>query len=193
MIRLFAAVEIDAAVRAAAEEASRILKERLRKTRLDARWVAADNLHFTLAFIGHVEDRTAQSFAAALREPVRQPPFTLRLGGCGCFPLSGAPRVIWIGVAEGADGLRALHGEVLRRLTPLGFEPEARPFSAHLTVARVKDVPRGAAREAREAIAHVDVADAACLVTRVTLFRSHLSPKGSRYEALAHGELGHGS
>jgi RNA 2',3'-cyclic 3'-phosphodiesterase len=87
------------------------------------------------------------------------------------------------------DGLSRLQQEVVKRLHPLGFEPERRPFSAHLTIARVKDVPRAAARDARALVAAARVPDASCLITRVTLFRSHLSPKGSRYEALAHGEL----
>ena len=57
------------------------------------------------------------------------------------------------------------------------------------TLARVKDIDRRAAREARGIVSDARPPDATSLVTRVTLFRSHLSPKGSRYEPLAHGEL----
>ena len=188
-MRLFVAVELDESVRAAAQRTADELRQQLRQTSLDARWVAADNLHFTLVFIGQVEDAAADPFVAAVRQPFRQSPFRLRLGPCGAFPPSGPPRVLWIGLAEGMDGLRQLHGEVVRRLQPVGFEPEARPFSAHVTIARVKDVPRAAARDARAIVMAARVPDASCPVTRVTLFRSHLSPKGSRYEALAYGEL----
>jgi 2'-5' RNA ligase len=188
-MRLFVAVELDDAVRTVAARTADELQRQLRRTGLDARWVAADNLHLTLVFIGQVDDQAAGSFVAALSRPFPQPPFRLRLGRCGVFPPSGPPRVIWIGLAEGGDRLATLQGEVVRRLQPLGFEPERRPFSAHLTIARVKDVPRAAARDARAIATAASVPDASCLVTRVTLFRSHLSPKGSRYEALAHGEL----
>ena len=192
-MRLFVAVELDEAVRAAAERTADDLRQRLRTTRLDARWVTGDKLHFTLVFIGHVDDTRADRFAAAVRQPFARAPFPLRLGGCGAFPPSGPPRVIWIGVSEGADALRALQHDVVARLEPLGFEPERRPFSAHLTLARVKDIDRRAARDARATIASAPVPDAECEITRVTLFQSHLSPKGSRYEVLAHGELAQGS
>jgi RNA 2',3'-cyclic 3'-phosphodiesterase len=192
-MRLFVAVELDEAVRAVAEHAAADLRQRLRRTGLDARWVAPEKMHLTLVFVGHVDDAAAESFASAVRRPFGIAPFALRLGHCGVFPPSGPPRVMWIGFAEGADGLGELHSEVVRRLEPLGFEPERRAFSAHLTLARVKDVPRAAARDVRAIVTAATVPDASCLVTRVTLFRSHLSPKGSRYEALAFGELQSGS
>jgi 2'-5' RNA ligase len=169
------------------------LRRRLRPTRADARWVEIDKLHVTLAFIGHVEDTAVGPFVTAIQQPFALAPFTVRLGPCGVFPPSGPPRVIWIGLAEGADGLGALQQQVVARLQPLGFEPERRPFSAHLTVARVKDIPRGAARGARAIVTAARVPHVRCQVTRVTLFRSHLSPKGSRYEALAHGGLAQGA
>ena len=192
-MRLFIAVELDEAARGAAARAADDLRQQLRRTRLDARWVATDNLHLTLVFIGHIEDSAADSFVAAVTRPFAQPPFQLRLGRCGVFPPSGPPRVLWIGLAEGGEALRFLQEEVVARLQPLGFEAERRPFSAHLTIARVKDLPRATAKDARAIVAGATVPDARCLVTRVTLFRSHLSPKGSRYEALAYGELSYGS
>jgi 2'-5' RNA ligase len=192
-MRLFVAVELDDRVRAAARRVADDLAQELRRTGLDARWVASDNLHFTLVFIGQIEDAAAQSFVAALVRPFDHSRFPVRLGRCGAFPPSGPPRVIWIGLAEGGEPLRHVQEEVVRRLQPLGFEPERRPFSAHLTLARVKDVPRAASRDVRAIVSAASVPVARCLVTRVTLFRSHLSPKGSRYEPLAYGELAQGS
>jgi RNA 2',3'-cyclic 3'-phosphodiesterase len=192
-MRLFVAVELDEAVRAAAGRVASDLRERLRRTGLDARWVASENLHLTLVFIGQVDDQAAEPFASAVQRPFAVRPFWLRLGHCGVFPPSGPARVLWIGLAEGGDPLRRVQEEVVRRLQPLGFEPEHRPFSAHLTIARVRDLPRGSAREARAMVTAMSVPDASCLVTRVTLFRSHLSPKGSRYEARTYGMLADGS
>jgi 2'-5' RNA ligase len=192
-MRLFVAVELDDVVRAAAARVADGLRQQLRRTALDARWVASDNLHLTLLFIGQVDDGAAESFVAAVGQPFARPPVRLRLGQCGVFPPSGPPRVIWIGLAEGVDALRHVQEEIVRRLQPLGFVPERREFSAHLTLARVKDVPRAAARDARTIIAAASVPDASGFVNRVTLFRSHLSPKGSRYEALAYGKLAQGS
>jgi 2'-5' RNA ligase len=83
------------------------------------------------------------------------------------------------------DGLGAIHDEMNRRLLPFGFEPESRPFSAHLTLARVKDAPRGSGRAVRDALAGRDVSAPPVRVTAATLFQSHLSPHGPRYEAVA--------
>jgi 2'-5' RNA ligase len=188
-MRLFVAVELDEAVRESAARIADNLRQELRRTALDARWVASDNLHFTLVFIGQIDDGAAPSFVEAIGRPFDDAAFTVRLGRCGVFPPSGPPRVIWIGLAEGGEGLSRLQQDVVGRLQPLGFEPERRPFSAHLTIARVRDVPRAAARDARAIVASASVPVASCVVRRVTLFRSHLSPKGSRYEALTFGEL----
>jgi 2'-5' RNA ligase len=82
----------------------------------------------------------------------------------------------------------AIHAELNRRLTPFGYEPENRPFNAHLTLARVKDV-RGGARDVRKIVSALVGSSRTCHVTHATLFQSHLSPKGSRYEAIARIDL----
>lgn len=184
-MRLFVAVELDDAVRQAAASVATALQEVLGKRRVDARWVPPENMHLTVRFIGHVADADASPIIAAVAAPVHVEPFTIALDRCGTFPASGPPRVIWIGLREGIEPLRAIAEEMDRRLGPFGFESERRPFSAHLTLARVKDVPRAAAREARQlALAH-HVPAASCHATHGTLFESRLSPRGSRYEAIA--------
>jgi 2'-5' RNA ligase len=120
----------------------------------------------------------------ALRPSLTIAPFDLELGGAGVFPRSGPPRVVWIGLTAGLASLRAMHDELNARLAPLGYEAERRDFSAHLTLARVKDVPRGAARSIREAVAAVPPLSVRCRVDSATLFQSHLSPNGPSYEAL---------
>jgi len=122
----------------------------------------------------------------ALAPPLDLAPFDVELGGCGVFPPSGPPRVIYIGLAQGLPSLAAMHEEFNRRLRPFGFEPEDRPFSAHLTLARIKDAPKGAGAPLREALRHIQPSGARAHVTSATVFQSHLSPKGPRYEALLH-------
>jgi 2'-5' RNA ligase len=90
---------------------------------------------------------------------------------------------LWIGLTAGVDHLRSLYAELARRLAPLGLEPERREYSPHLTIARIKDVQRRDALAVRNAVA--TPMDAFVTgVSAVTLFRSRLSPKGARYEAL---------
>ncbi len=186
-MRLFVAVELGEHVRRVAEATADVLRTAL-DSRITARWIPLENLHVTVRFIGHVPDDRAPAVISTVVAPLAARPFDIRLGACGVFPRSGPPRVIWIGVEEGLSSLASIHEELNRRLAPLGFEPEERPFSAHLTLARIKDV-RGAAKAIRQAVTAVEPRPARCRVTHATLFQSRLSPAGSRYEALERIEL----
>jgi RNA 2',3'-cyclic 3'-phosphodiesterase len=186
-LRLFVAVEIEEPARIAAAHAGERLRAEVsrRGVHLDARWVPADNLHITLWFIGEVDEVRAAAIVSALQPPFPHEPFELRLAGLGAFPPSGAPRVFWLGVSAGQEGLRALHTETGARLRPLGFEAERRPYSAHLTIARVKDAPRGSGPIVREVLAGTPAEAGSSSVSAVTLFRSRVSSRGSTYEPLA--------
>ncbi|HYT68506.1 MAG TPA: RNA 2',3'-cyclic phosphodiesterase [Vicinamibacterales bacterium] len=184
-MRLFVAVELDENVRAAAEGVARDLERRL-DPRVSARWVSVDKMHLTVRFIGHIVDDRVPTVLQALRPPLSIAPFEVALGSCGTFPRTGAPRVFWIGLAEGLSSLQAMHEEFNRRLLPLGFASEDRPFSAHLTLARVKEMPRESGRPTRETIAATRVPAVACRVDAATVFQSLLSPKGSKYAPLLH-------
>src|SRR5262245_53413520 len=140
-MRLFVAVELSSEARLVAERTAAELKRALKKT-VTASWVAAENMHLTVRFIGHVPDDRAPALLNALSPPVEVAPFEVGLGGCGRFPPRGQPRVLWIGVTRGLPSLAALHEEFDRRVLPFGYEPEARAFSAHLTLARIKEPGR---------------------------------------------------
>ena len=102
-------------------------------------WVPPDRLHFTLAFIGETHDSHVPGIVSALEPHWPVPAFELELAGCGTFPDRGRPRVVWAGVADGRDRLVRLAAEVRSRLKANGVELEARPFSPHMTLTRVKD------------------------------------------------------
>ena len=182
-MRLFVGVELCQEARREAERTAAALRERLGHA-VTARWVSAENLHVTVRFIGHVADDRVPAVIAHTTAPLPTSTFTLRLEGCGVFPQSGAPRVVWIGLAEGLTELTHLHEELNRRLAPLGFDPEERAFSAHLTLARIKHL-KARPQQLRQTVSAVAPAPSVCTVSHATLFRSHLSPHGSRYEPLA--------
>lgn len=178
--RFFIGVELSDTVKARAAQTA----ERLRHTlgrRATARWIAAENLHITLWFLGQVPDERALAIRSALNTPFTVPRFDLEVQGAGAFPPHGAPRVFWLGIAAGQASLQALHDELAVRLQPLGFEPERRAYSAHLTIARVKECR---SREIRTLLRDIDAHPGRCQIAAVTLFRSHLSPKGASYEPL---------
>jgi len=183
-VRLFIGVELNDQVREAAAQIGESLKREL-GNRVDARWIPAANLHITLWFIGEVEDHRSEDLLRILNRPFDEPAFDIDVSGLGMFPPSGAPRVIWLGVRSGGEYLARLHSELAARIVPFGFEPERRPYSAHLTIARVKDVSRAIGYPAiRETARTAPAAAGRCHVTNITVFRSRLSPKGPRYEAL---------
>jgi len=187
-MRLFVAVEIDDQVRRLAVATAEKLRAAMGPA-LKARWVPPENLHLTVRFIGHVDDRRAPALVDALAAPVNVPPFDIELGGCGVFPSSGPPRVLWIGLARGLPSLALMHDAFNDRLRPLGYEPEDRPFSAHLTLARVRNASKGAGRIVRDALADAALPPTRSHVARATVFQSHLSSKGPRYEPIAFAAL----
>ena len=181
-MRLFVGVELDDNVKTRAAAIAEALRSDL-GCRVNARWIARDNLHITLWFIGEVDDARAAAIADVLRHPFTTPAFDLELCGAGAFPPHGMPRVFWVGAGAGRESLSALYDELKTRLVPLGFEAERRPYSAHLTIARVKEAERPH-RRIREVVRELDADAGRCRIGAVTLFRSRLSPKGAAYEPL---------
>lgn len=151
-----------------------------RRSMVGPRWTTPDQWHLTLRFLGTVDD--VEPIRVALDSVSTVQPFPVRLGGAGAFPRRRRGRVVWLGVAAGHELLSELAGAVNRALEPLGFEPEKRDFHAHLTVARLREP--GDVSPAIEALGDEPVGPA-FTVEEVTLYQSHLSPKGARYEPLS--------
>ena len=190
-MRIFVAVEIDEAVRRRVARVSRALAAALEqgRDRPGVAWVAPHNLHLTLQFLGDIDAPALEAVKSRLAPPFAAPPFEVALSGLGTFPSAGPPRVIWLGVGDGAKALSDLYREVGWRLTGLGFPRDARGFHAHLTLGRIK---ARVAPRLRDGMAAAGAADAGrCLVDRVTLVESRLSPSGATYCVVATSRLGY--
>ena len=85
-------------------------------------------------------------------------------------------------MADGSEQTRRVFDAIDSRLSPLGFVKEARPYTPHLTLGRVRDIDRASGRMLRESLEAVPAVLHTIEVRAVTLYRSHLSPKGPRYE-----------
>lgn len=136
-MRLFVAIQPDAATRAWLAVAQERLRENLTPWERELRWVAPETVHVTLSFLGEIAD--PEPVAHAL-EACRWAAMTLRTGGLGVFPNSRRPSVLWAGIGGEADALAAftrLQADVTQALLPF-VRPERRAFSPHLTLARVK-------------------------------------------------------
>ncbi len=177
-MRLFAGIDLPAEIVRGLERLVDVLRPAAR-----IKWSPPANLHVTTRFIGEWPEERLAELRAALADLPSHPPIPIAVRNLGFFPNPHAPRVFWAGVDAPAD-LTALAAETDRALQPLGLAPEGRPFSPHLTLARIKEpVPLQRLREAIAALPALDfgrfVAD------RFYLYRSHLGPAGSVYTKLA--------
>lgn len=176
-MRAFIAVNLDDNLRRAIAET----QDALRATGADVKWVQAESMHLTLKFLGWVDDARVPEIVKAVGAALDgQAPFRLRVAGVGGFPTPTAPRVIWVGVEEGATELAELSRLVEDAVEPLGFEREGRPFSPHVTVGRAKGPGgrQGLTAAMREA-AEREFGE--MQVTKVELMRSDLRPTGPVY------------
>lgn len=106
-------------------------------------WTRPGNWHLTLSFLGDTPLEIVPDLCAALAS-VRWEPFAFMAGGGGFFPSPECPRVFWVGAAEGGRPCRELAWAVKDALAPFGLAQEARPFAAHLTLARIRSSRPGA-------------------------------------------------
>lgn len=177
-IRSFVAVDLDAAVR----QAVRVVQSELARINADVRWVRTEGMHVTLKFLGSVAaPRLERVHDALVARFAVQPVLHVRTRGLGAFPGWRRPRVVWVGLH--GDGLAELAQCVDAALTPLGFEPEQRPFTPHLTLGRVNS-PRGWARLEELCQAHLDDDFGESDISAVTIYQSTLQRGGSVYTPL---------
>ena len=190
LLRLFVALEPPDSVRRRLGALQAELKRAAGPAADDAKWVAAENLHLTLQFLGGVPEERRGAVEAAIGEAAATAsPLHLDVHGAGAFPSGRRARVLWAGIQGDVAPLGALVLELGRRLAALGFPSEERPFSAHLTLARARD-PRGLPGLAAALARCAEGPSARWPVQEVVLFQSHLSSRGPRYEALARCQLG---
>jgi RNA 2',3'-cyclic 3'-phosphodiesterase len=187
-LRLFVAIPTSEAVRASAAG----VIERL-SGEGDVRWVATDLLHLTLKFLGSTPSEKVSALRKELEKTANNfSPFVVELGGAGAFPNLRRPQTVWLGVVGDLERLSALAGAVDRALQPLGFEPESRPFRAHLTIGRVRS-PRGLGGLAARLQEAQTPAVSAWRIDRIQLVRSDLRPIGPEYTSLGSFALGGGA
>ncbi len=188
--RLFVALEPTEPVR----RRIAALTERIRRSggaaAGEVRWVPDQNVHLTVQFLGAVPeervDAVGETIAAAA---AAAGPLLLEVKGAGGFPNSRRPRVVWLGLAGDVEALATLAADLGKRLAPLGFPPETRPFSAHLTLGRARD-SRGAPGLGGALAAAAQDEGVAWRATELVLFESHLSPRGPSYEPVRRAPLG---
>jgi 2'-5' RNA ligase len=149
-------------------------------------WVQPDSIHLTLRFLGEIqESQVAELGAVIVRAAVGVGPFTFKARGLGAFPTAQRARVVWLGINDesGRNSLGQLQAAIEQGVIDLGFEPEDRDFSPHLTLARIRE------RHAAMQLAPTFASERERLVggmmaESVALMRSELRPQGAVYTPL---------
>ncbi|MCS7282551.1 MAG: RNA 2',3'-cyclic phosphodiesterase [Anaerolineae bacterium] len=157
------------------------------------RWVNPEGIHLTLKFLGDTPAAKLDAIRAALAAVAsRSAPCAFTVGGLGCFPNARRPRVIWVGVQAIGGELAALQRAVEAAMKPLGFPPEGREFTPHLTLGRVRDrVPPTDLSRLSALISSTEVGTLGEVTARCfALIRSDLKPTGAEYTPLAEFPLG---
>jgi RNA 2',3'-cyclic 3'-phosphodiesterase len=187
-MRLFVALDVPEETRDALEA----LIAQLSRKCPSARWVRRESMHITLKFIGHTGEENLAAIQEALAESHSSSPVEMHFHGLGFFPNERRPRVFWCGV-EASPNAAQLAVEMDRAFTRIGVEPEKRPFTPHLTLARFKE--DGGHQHSKTAAEVAEIVGAAgklsakdfgALRTReFHLFESKTKPSGAEYKRLA--------
>jgi len=186
-IRTFVAIETSSAVRDWAAE----LIDEFRRTGAEVKWVAPQNLHVTLKFLGDVDAGEIQQVCRAVEQAVADAaPFEFEVRGAGAFPDTRRPRTVWLGIGQGSHQIIALNERIEPPLKKLGFPKEARQFQPHLTIGRIRRGGPGVAELGELIAEHEDLDIGRTLVGEAIVFSSQLGRSGPTYEALARAPLG---
>ena len=201
MIRAFLAVEPSQKLRAELAQVQQELKQNIEpEMKGDSRisWVRPDKVHLTVKFLGDMDELAIEPLRIALEQAIgSQPKVNLPLERFGGFPRPQSPRVLWVGPSEhwekGAEAKRLaeIHGAIERACEELNFLREAKLFSPHLTLARVK----AGERQVGVALAKRGVLDrpislGSLAMESVVLMKSELRPTGSVYTKLWEVKIG---
>jgi len=184
VIRAFIAFDLSPEIQKRLDEVSRQLMTVLGASSL--RWTPVQNIHLTLKFLGDVSTANLEILKKIMQsEAGRVEAFEISVGQIGAFPSASRPRVLWAGV-QAPEQLAALQKSLENEIALVGYPPEERAFSPHLTLARVtRTASPGDLRKVREAIEKSQVGLLGTVrVDAMHLYRSDLNPGGAIYTRL---------
>jgi RNA 2',3'-cyclic 3'-phosphodiesterase len=190
-IRCFIAIELSPELKA---ELSR-LQNKLKSAgggSNTARWVEPNGIHLTLKFLGNTDKGKIADITREMEQAVKGiPEFKLEVTELGTFPNPRRVQVVWVGVTGDTEKLNEIVKRLEEGLAKQGFKAEVRPFTPHLTLARVREtaVPE-AVKALGEAVGNMKPEIASGVpVTEVCLMQSQLTPRGSIYTRLSRAKL----
>ena len=156
------------------------------------KWVAPESIHLTLKFLGNISPQKVSEITGVMEQASQGvSPFRLEVTEVGAFPNLRQPRVLWLGLKGAVDKLVAWQQRIDSGLVPLGFARETRPFTPHLTLARLRD---GTSPKDRTGFGELIMKTPVEVsykvdVNSLSLMKSQLLPGGAVYSQLAEVKL----
>jgi len=186
MLRLFVSAEFPVLVKKEIQGFIEAIREELGTVETNFRWTEEKSTHLTLKFLGAVPEHELSNIIESLEQVISSlRPVQIKFDGLGTFG-GKQPRIVWLGISKGKEELVSLADTVETVLNPLGYPRENRPFSPHLTLARLKqNAPPSVPRQFHELFPtfrapKLPLSD----ILSIHLMQSHLLPQGSRYESV---------
>jgi 2'-5' RNA ligase len=185
-VRVFVGIGLPPGVRDAVEEAI----GPVRGAGAPVSWVAKDNLHITLKFLGETSPERLRVLEELLvGVSAGFPPFSLAAAGGGAFPGKRNPRIFWVGFPEPLELVGKLQQNMENALSGAGFPREDRRFHPHITVGRVRGaLPPAWGERFVQSLSGREFGTVP--VTLLRLFESRLSPGGAIYTVVRDFPLG---
>ncbi|MDI6606492.1 MAG: RNA 2',3'-cyclic phosphodiesterase [Candidatus Omnitrophota bacterium] len=180
-MRAFIAIELPKDIKDTLAE----LQQKLKSSGADVKWVAAQNIHLTLKFLGEIDDKQSTAIAGILEETGKNnAAFLIRLASVGVFPKADFPRVIWAGIDSGEEESHKLAAELEQKSAAIGIPREKRAFSSHITIGRVGSLQNKdkLIQGLNNLAGYFEAEKPQFPVNKITLFKSTLTPKGPIYE-----------
>ena len=182
-IRTFLAIELTPESRKKATGIMDDLKTGARFAGSFPSWVADDNLHVTLFFLGKVSQEQVDHIGRVMTSLPKPQPFDIRMKNLGVFPNAKNPSVLWLGIDEGKKTIIKLQKAIVEKLIPLGFVTEGRPYHPHVTLARIKS--RKNIKPLMDLIhSHKNADIGSMKAEKFVLMKSDLKPEGPVYSVL---------
>jgi len=188
-IRSFIAIELPKEVKSGLH---RLQNELKLPRHTFVKWVAPESIHITLKFLGNISPGKVVEITKVMEQSSQgASPFQLEIGGIGAFPNLRQPRVLWLSIKGELDRLVALQQHIDSGLVPLGFAKETRPFTPHLTLARLREgISPGDRRDFGELVMKTpSEVNYKFDVNSLSLMKSQLLPGGAVYSRLAEVKL----